>query len=49
VVDIKVKEAINLIDEIQSGGGQVRDNEISNLLMYYQLREDIEDAINKQS
>lgn len=49
VVDIKVREAVNLMDEIQSGGGQVRDDEISNLLMYYQLREDIENAIEKQS
>jgi len=47
VVDIKVKEATNLIDEIKKEGGQVRDEEISNLLMYYQLREDLQNAINK--
>jgi hypothetical protein len=49
VVDIKVQEALNLIDEIKSEGGQVRDDEISNLLMYYQLREDIKQTLkNKQ-
>lgn len=48
VIDIKVKEAINLIDEIQSGSGQVRDDEISNLLMYYQLRENIKNALEKK-
>lgn len=48
VIDIKVKEAINLIDEIKSEGGQVHDDEISNLLMYYQLREDIENALEKE-
>ena len=48
VVDIKVKEATKLIDEIKSEGGQVRDDEISNLLMYYQLREDLKTAIKKK-
>lgn len=48
VVDIKVKEATKLIDEIKSEGGQVRDDEISNLLMYYQLREDLKTAIEKK-
>lgn len=48
VVDIKVKEATNLIDEIKAEGGQVRDDEISNILMYYQLREDIENALEKK-
>ena len=49
-VNIKVDKATDLIDEIKTeGGGQVRDDEISNLLMYYQLREDIETAIEKQS
>jgi hypothetical protein len=48
VINIKVKEATNLIDEIKSKGGQVRDDEISNLLMYYQLREDIENALEKE-
>jgi len=49
VVDIKVRKASNLIDEIKSEGGAVRDDEISNLLMYYQLREDIKQALkNKQ-
>jgi len=48
VVDIKVKEATNLIDEIKAEGGQVRDDEISNILMYYQLREDIKSALKKK-
>ena len=48
VIDIKIKEATNLIDEIKSEGGQVRDDEISNLLMYYQLREDIQNALEKE-
>lgn len=48
VVDIKVKEATNLIDEIKAEGGQVRDDEISNILMYYQLREDIKQALKKK-
>lgn len=48
VIDIKVKKAANLIDEIKSEGGPVRDNEISNLLMYYQLREDIKQALKKK-
>jgi len=49
-IDIKVEKATDLIDEIKTeGGGQVRDNEISNLLMYYQLREDIETAVEKQT
>lgn len=48
VVDIKVKEATNLIDEIKAEGGQVRDDEISNILMYYQLRKDIENALEKK-
>jgi hypothetical protein len=43
-----VKKAANLIDEIKSEGGPVRDNEISNLLMYYQLREDIKQALKKK-
>ena len=48
-IDIKVNKATDLIDEIKTkGGGQVRDDEISNILMYYQLREDIETAIEKQ-
>lgn len=47
VVDIKVKEATKLIEEIQDDS-VVRDDEISNLLMYYQLREDIQNALEKQ-
>lgn len=49
VVKIKVNEALNLLDEIESNDGIVRDNEVSNLMMYYQLREDIETAIEKQN
>lgn len=47
VVKIKVNEALNLLEEIGSNKGIVRDNEVSNLMMYYQLREDMEKAIEK--
>lgn len=48
VVKIKVNEALNLLNEIDGKNGIVRDDEISNLMMYYQLREDIENALKKQ-
>lgn len=48
VIDIKVREATKLIDEIKNKRGQVRDEEISNLLMYYQLREDIQNALQRK-
>jgi len=48
VVQIKVNEALKLLDEIGGNKGIVKDNEVSNLMMYYQLREDIENALEKQ-
>lgn len=48
VVNIKVRKATNLIDEIKSEGGAVREDEISNLLMYYQLREDVKQALKNK-
>jgi hypothetical protein len=47
VIRIKITEAINLAEDLKKGS-VVYDNQVSNLLMYYQLNEEIKGAVKDE-